>query len=66
MADQPQPVLAFSMPGLTQADIDKLNTNYDDIHNAIPTDLIGAFNGAGLTLTANAVGRPQCRPGSTR
>jgi len=55
MADQPQPVLAFSMPGLTQADIDKLNTNFDDIHNAIPADLISAFNSAGLTLTANAV-----------
>lgn len=55
MANQLQPVLAFSMPGLTAADIAKLNTNYDDVHNAIPDDLIKGFVAANLTLSANAV-----------
>jgi hypothetical protein len=55
MADQPQPVLTFSMPGLTQADIDMLNTNYDDIHSAVPAELIHAFVTANLTLTPAAV-----------
>lgn len=55
MANEPQPVLKFSMPNLTQADIDKLNTNYDDIHSAVPTDLVDAFVAAKLTLTANVV-----------
>lgn len=55
MANEPQPVLSFSMPNLTQADIDELNTNYDDIHNAVPTDLVNAFVAANLTLTPNVV-----------
>ncbi|MGH9198496.1 MAG: alpha-pore-forming cytotoxin MakA, partial [Acidimicrobiia bacterium] len=55
MADAPQPILVFSMPGLTAADIALLNTNYDDVHNAVPTDLISAFTSAHLTLTANVV-----------
>ena len=55
MANEPQPVLTFSMPNLTQADIDELNTNYDDIHNEVPTDLVNAFVAANLTLTPNVV-----------
>ena len=55
MTNEPKPVLAFSMPNLTQEDIDKLNTNYENIHNAVPTDLMNAFNAAKLTLTANVV-----------
>ncbi|CBS91127.1 alpha-pore-forming cytotoxin MakA [Azospirillum lipoferum] len=53
MADQPEPVLVFSMPGLTQEDIAKLDTNYAEIHNAVPDDLIKAFVNANRTLAAN-------------
>lgn len=51
MADAPQPVLVFSMPNLTADDITLLNTNYDNVHNAVPTDLMAAFTAAGRTLT---------------
>jgi hypothetical protein len=54
MADQPQPILVFSMPSLSKDDIAKLDTNYDDIHKAVPDDLIKAFVAANKTLTANA------------
>ena len=53
MTEQPQPVLLFSMPNLSQADIDKLNTNYEDIHNAVPDDLLHAFIAQGRALTPN-------------
>lgn len=55
MTNEPKPVLEFSMPDLTQDDIDKLNTNFENISNAIPTDLMEAFNTAKLTLTPNVV-----------
>jgi hypothetical protein len=53
MTDQPEPVLVFSMPGLTQADIEKLDTNYAEIHNSVPDDLMKAFVNASRTLAGN-------------
>lgn len=53
MSDAPQPVLAFSMPNLTQEDIKLLDTNYDNVHNAVPEDLVSAFVAAKLTLSAS-------------
>lgn len=55
MTDPTQPVLVFSMPGLTKDDKAMLDTNYAEIHSAVPADLIKAFVAANLKLSPNAV-----------
>lgn len=50
MADQPQPVLQFTVAGMTEDDIVTLDKNYGDVSNQVPARVATAFQTAAQGL----------------
>lgn len=55
MADQPQPVLQFTIPSLSDDDIIVLDKNMGDISNQLPKSVMDAFSAHGKTLDTSVL-----------